>query len=243
MIDRTHIMTIGVFCIATTELQAMTIVEQLKTAGFPHYDISLLFSDKTGTRDFASEQHTKAPNDAATGAGTSVVPGGALPIPGLGPFIAAGPIMATLSAAAVGATLGGLRGALLGLSIPEDKANRYERKIKNGNIQLSVHARDSTERDIAKAIFVHAGAEDIAYTEEAAVAKQELAWRTRAVGPLPAPPAALGMSLPFSLLSSQRKWRSPRRHTEEGTIGWILLWVLGIPIPILVVLFLLRGCT
>jgi hypothetical protein len=231
----------GVFCIATTELQVATIVEQLKTAGFPQYDISLLCSDKTGTRDFAAEQHPKALKGAATRAGTSVVPGGALPIPGLGSFTASGPIMETLSGAAAGATLEGLTGALLGLNIPEDKANQYEGKIKNGNILLSVHARDSIERDIAKAIFAHAGAEDIAYMEEAAVAKQELDWRTRAVGPLPAPPAESGVSLPFSLFSSQGTWRIPERRTEEGKIGWLLLWALGIPIPILVVLFLLRG--
>lgn len=236
-------MTKGVLCIATTELQATTIVEQLKTAGFPQYDILILFSGKTGTRDFAAEQHPKAPTGAATGAGTSVALNDAFPPPDLGPFIAAEPIMATLSGAAAGAPPGGLTGALLGLSLPEYGAKRYERKIKNGNMLIFVHARDSTERDIAKAIFAHAGAEDIAYTEEAAVAKQELAWRTRAVGPLPAPPAASGMALPFSLLSSQGTWRIPGRHTEEGTIGWILLWVLGIPIPILVVLFLLHGCT
>ncbi len=236
-------MTKGVLCIATTEIQATTIVEHLKTAGFLHVDISVLCSDKTGTRDFASEQHTKALKGAATGTGTSFVLGGALPIPGLGPFMAAGPIMATLSGASAGATLGGLTGALLGLNVPEYGAKRYERKIKNGNILIFVHARDSTERDIAKAIFAHTRAEDIAYTEEAAVAKQELAWRTRAVGPLPAPPAVSGMSLPLSILSNQRTWRIPGRHTEEGAIGWILLWVLGIPIPLLVVLFLLYGCT
>lgn len=169
-------MTKGVLRIATTELRATTIVEQLKTVGFPHYDISVLVSDKTGTRDFVPEQHTKAPRDAATGAGTNVVLGGDLPISGLGPFIAVGPpSMATLSGAAAGEAPGGLTGALLDLSIPEYEAKRYERKIKNGNILIFVHARDNTEREIAKAIFAHAGAEDIAYTEEAAVAKPELA--------------------------------------------------------------------
>lgn len=233
----------GVFCLATTEFQATTIVEQLKTAGFPHYDISVVCSDKTGTRDFAAEQPIKAPKRAATGAGTIDALSDALPIPGLASFMAAGPIMATLSGAAAGATRGGLTRVPLGLSIPEYEATRYEGKIKNGNMLIFVHARDSTERDIAKAIFTHAGAEDITYTEEAAVAKLELEWRTRAVGPLPAPPAASGMSGPFSLLSSQKTWRIPGRHTGEGAIGWILLWALGIPIPILVVLFLLHGCT
>jgi hypothetical protein len=120
-------MTQSVFCLARTETQAIRIVDQLKAAGFSHSDISVLFPDKTGTRDFAHEQHTKAPEGAATGAGTGGVLGGALgwlvgigalAIPGLGPFIAAGPIMAALSGAAAGAALGGLTGALIGLGIP-----------------------------------------------------------------------------------------------------------------------------
>lgn len=171
----------SVFCIAKTEAQATTIVDQLKAANFSHNDISVLLPDKTGTRDFAHEQHTKAPEGAATGAGTGGVVGGALgwlvgigalAIPGLGPFIAAGPIMAALSGAAAGAALGGLTGALIGLGIPEYEAKRYEGKIKEGNILISVHAHDSAERDRAKAIFERAGAEDISYTEEAGVEKE-----------------------------------------------------------------------
>ena len=171
----------SVICIARTEAQAATIVEQLKAANFSNNDISALLPDKTGTRDFAHEQHTKAPEGAATGAGTGGVLGGALgwlvgigalAIPGLGPFIAAGPIMAALSGAAAGAALGGVTGALIGLGIPEYEAKRYEGKIKEGNILISVHADDSTERDRAKAIFERAGAEDISYTEEAGVEKE-----------------------------------------------------------------------
>ena len=171
----------AVFCLAKTEAQATTIVEQLKAANFSTNDISALLPDKTGTRDFAHEQHTKAPEGAATGAGTGGVVGGALgwlvgigalAIPGLGPFIAAGPIMAALSGAAAGAALGGLTGALIGLGIPEYEAKRYEGKIKDGNILISVHADDSTERDRAKAIFERAVAEDISYTEEAGVEKE-----------------------------------------------------------------------
>jgi hypothetical protein len=94
---------------------------------------------------------------------------GALAIPGLGPFIAAGPIMAALSGAAAGAALGGLTGALIGMGIPEYEAKRYEGKVKEGNLLISVHADDSTERDRAKTIFEEAGAEDISYTEEARV--------------------------------------------------------------------------
>ena len=156
-------------------------MDQLKAADFSNNDISVLFPDKTGTRDFAHEQHTKAPEGAAAGAGTGGVLGGALgwlvgigalAIPGLGPFIAAGPIMAALSGAAAGAALGGLTGALIGMGIPEYEAKRYEGKIKEGNILISVHADDSTERDRAKAIFERAGAEDISYTEEAGVEKE-----------------------------------------------------------------------
>jgi hypothetical protein len=168
----------SVFCIAKTEAQATTIVDHLKMAGFSHNDISVLLPDKTGTRDFAHEQHTKAPEGAATGAGTGGVLGGALgwlvgigalAIPGLGPFIAAGPILAALSGAAAGAALGGITGALIGMGIPEYEAKRYEGKIQEGNVLISVHTEDSTERDRAKAIFEQAGAEDISYTEEAHV--------------------------------------------------------------------------
>jgi len=168
----------AVFCIAKTEAQATSIVDQLKTAGFTSNDISVLFPDKSGTKDFAHEQHTKAPEGAATGAGTGGVVGGvfgwlvgigALAIPGLGPFIAAGPIMAALSGAAAGAALGGISGALIGMGIPEYEAKRYEGKVKDGNILISVHTDDSTERTRAKDIFTHAGADDISYTGEARV--------------------------------------------------------------------------
>ena len=168
----------AVFCIAQTEAQASRIVDQLKAAGFSANDISVLFPDKGGTKDFAHEQHTKAPEGAATGAGTGGILGGALgwlvgigtlAIPGLGPFIAAGPIMAALSGAAAGAALGGITGALVGLGIPEYEAKRYEGKIKEGNMLISVHTEDSDERARAKDIFEQGGAEDISYTAEARV--------------------------------------------------------------------------
>lgn len=168
----------AVFGLAKTEAQALSIVERLKAAGFSPNDISVLFPDKTGTKDFAYEQHTKAPEGAAAGAGTGGVLGGALgwlvgigalAIPGLGPFIAAGPIMAALSGAAAGAALGGLTGALIGLGIPEYEAKRYEGKIKEGNILVSVHTDDRDERVRAKRILEEAGAEDVADTSEARV--------------------------------------------------------------------------
>lgn len=168
----------AVFCLAKTETQAITIVDRLKAAGFSPNDISVLLPDKTGTKDFAHEHHTKAPEGAATGAGAGGVLGGALgwlvgigalAIPGLGPFIAAGPIMAALSGAAAGAALGGLAGALVGLGIPEYEAKRYEGKVREGNVLISVHTENSDERSRAKRIFEQAGAEDIADTAEARV--------------------------------------------------------------------------
>ena len=170
-------MSKAVFCIAKTEGQAQQIVGDLKSAGFSNSDISALFPDKAGTRDFAHEQNTKAPEGAATGASTGGLLGGALgwlagigalAIPGVGPLIAAGPIMAALSGAAVGAAVGGLTGALVGMGIPEYEAKRYEGKVRDGNILISVHTDDANERSRAKEIFKRAGAEDISSTGEAA---------------------------------------------------------------------------
>ena len=169
----------AVFCIATSEAQAESIVTQLKDAGFSYDDISVLFPDKASTRTFAHEQHTKAPEGAATGAGTGGVVGGALgwlagigmlSIPGLGPFIAAGPIMAALSGAAVGAAVGGITGALVGMGIPEYEAKRYEGRIQRGNILISVHTDSADEAARAKEIFQRAGAEDIAAASEVGIA-------------------------------------------------------------------------
>ena len=168
----------AVFGIYPNRTNVDNAVDALKAAGFRNTDISVLFPEKTGTKDFAHEQHTKAPEGAVAGAGTGGVLGGALgwlvgigalAIPGLGPFIAAGPILAALSGAAAGAALGGVTGALVGMGIPEYEAKRYEGKIKEGNVLISVHAEDSTERERAKTIFEQAGAEDISYTEEARV--------------------------------------------------------------------------
>src|SRR5580692_7137148 len=168
----------AVFGIAQSESQAIMIADQLKAAGFSNNDVSVLFPDKTGTRDFAHEQHTKAPEGAATGAGSGALLGGALgwlvgigslAIPGLGPFIAAGPIMAALAGASAGAAAGGVTGALIGMGIPELEAKQYEGKIRNGNILLSVHAEDGKEVTRAKEILKNGGAEDISYTGEASV--------------------------------------------------------------------------
>ncbi len=168
----------AVFGIATSEPQAERIASQLKTSGFSGNDISVLFPDKTGSRDFAHEQHTKAPEGAAAGAGTGGVVGGglgwlvgigALAIPGVGPFIAAGPIMAALAGAAAGAAAGGLTGGLVGFGIPEYEAKQYEGKIMKGNMLISVHTEDGKEVDKAKEIFKREGAQDISYTGESSV--------------------------------------------------------------------------
>lgn len=168
----------AVFCIVRDVSQATRIVGDLKNAGFSNNDISVLMPDKGTTRDFAHEHSTKAPEGAATGGAAGGVLGGALgwlvgigslAIPGVGPFIAAGPLMAALGGAAVGAAVGGVTGALIGLGIPEFEAKRYEGKIKGGNVLVSVHSDNGDETKRAQEIFERAGAEDIAVTGEASV--------------------------------------------------------------------------
>ncbi|MDD5320567.1 MAG: hypothetical protein PHD43_08165 [Methylococcales bacterium] len=171
-------MSKAVFCIAQSVDQTESIVNNLKDAGFSNNDISVLLPDKSSTKDFAHEKHTKAPEGAAIGGtvglGAGAVLGwlagiGSLAIPGVGAFIAAGPIMGALSGAAVGAATGGLTGSLIGLGIPEYEAKRYEGKIKGGSALLSVHTESSEAIDKAKEIFEQAHAEDISSTGEASV--------------------------------------------------------------------------
>src|SRR6201988_1734715 len=150
-------------------------VDELKSAGFRNTDISVLFPESAGTRDFAHEKSTKAPEGATTGAGTGAVVGGALgwlmgigalAIPGLGPFIAAGPVMAALAGAGVGGTVGGIAGALIGMGIPEYEAKRYEGRITKGGILLSVHSDNSDWTKRAKDVLTQTGAEDVSSTGE-----------------------------------------------------------------------------
>lgn len=166
----------AVFGIYTTRRSAENAVEALQAEGFRNTDISVLLPENEGTKDFAHEKQTKAPEGAAAGAGTGAVLGGtlgwltgigALAIPGLGPFIAAGPIMAALAGAGVGGALGGLTGALVGMGIPEYEAKRYEGRIKDGGILLSVHCDDSTWVKRAKNILERTGANDISSAGEA----------------------------------------------------------------------------
>lgn len=164
----------SVFCIATSRSQAENITDRLKAASFSGTDISVLLPDKGTTRDFAHEMHTKAPEGAAAG---GVIGGAlgwiagiaALAIPGVGPFIAAGPVMVALSGAAVGAAVGGITGGLIGFGIPEIQAKCYEGRLKEGNILMAVHTENALDIARAKDIFEQTGALDICATGESSV--------------------------------------------------------------------------
>jgi hypothetical protein len=153
--------------VADSEAQAVSIFNQLLAAGFADNDISVLFPDIDRTRHFAHEQRTKGPEGATAGAGSGAVLGGtlgllmglgALSIPGVGPVIAAGPIMSALAGAGAGAAAGGLTGCLIGMGMPEYEAKQYEEKMNGGNILISVHTEDGAQRARVKAIFKNANA-------------------------------------------------------------------------------------
>lgn len=171
----------AVLGIVSSVAQADGVVIALKNAGFYNDDISALFPDETGTRDFAHQTNTKAPEGAVAGVSAGGVIGGALgllaglgalAIPGVGPLIAAGPIMAALSGAAAGATVGGITGGLIGLGVPEIEAKQYEGKIREGNILIAVHVDDGERRRRAKDILEGHGAVDIVTVGEASVPKR-----------------------------------------------------------------------
>jgi len=152
-------------------------LQALRTAGFRNTDVSILMPENTGTKDFAHTKETKAPEGATTGAASGAVIGGvlgwlvgigALAIPGLGPFLAAGPIMGMLAGAGAAGVAGGIVGCLVGLGIPEYEAKRYEGRIKNGGILLSVHCDNSDWVKRAKKILEETGAEDVSSAGEAA---------------------------------------------------------------------------
>lgn len=167
----------AVFGIYASVSQAENAVDRLLQSGFSNSDISVLLPDDRSTRDFAHEKETKAPEGTTAGVTAGGVIGGtlgvlvgigALAIPGLGPFIAAGPIMAGLAGLGVGGAVGGLIGALVGMGIPEYEAKRYEGRIKKGGILLSAHCDTSDEISRAKDLLKETGAEDIASTGESA---------------------------------------------------------------------------
>jgi hypothetical protein len=166
----------AVFGIYSNRSEVETAVDALVGSGFRPEDISVLLPENVGTKDFAHEKNTKMPEGATTGAGTGAVVGGtlgllagigALAIPGLGPFIAAGPIMGALAGAGTGGVVGGLIGALVGMGIPEYEAKRYEGMIKKGGVLLSVHCDSSDWVSRAKDVLKRTGAEDISSAGEA----------------------------------------------------------------------------
>lgn len=163
---------LGIYATRSGVENAITV---LHDGGFPTTDISVLLPENPGTRELATEKSTKAPEGATAGAGSGAVIGGTLgwlvgigvlAIPGLGPFVAAGPIMAALAGVGVGGAVGGFTGALVGMGIPEYEAKRYEGRLEKGGVLISVHCQSSDEVTRAKDILQRTGAEDIASTSE-----------------------------------------------------------------------------
>lgn len=175
MSDAVRSKNIAVFGIYPTANAAERAVDHLLAHGFTNSDISVLLPDDESTRAFAHEKHTKAPEGTAVGVSTGGIIGGtlgllagigALAIPGVGPLIAAGPIMGALAGLGVGGAVGGVVGALVGMGIPEYEAQRYEGRVKGGGTLLSVHCDTSDEVSAAKDALKATGAEDIASANE-----------------------------------------------------------------------------
>jgi hypothetical protein len=171
-----------VYCIAKTDSDAIRITRRLRESGISDGDISVLGPDAASRRDLNVSNSTKAPEGAATGATAGAVLGGALgwaagigalAIPGVGPFIAAGPILAALSGLAIGSAAGGLTGALVGLGIPEYEAKQYEGRLRQGHYLLSVHVDDWDEASRVRGIMSDEGAEDISTGSEADVPSEQ----------------------------------------------------------------------
>jgi hypothetical protein len=171
----------AVFGIYPSEAAAESAVDRIVAAGFSNSDVSVLMADASSTKDFAHDKATKAPEGTATGVTAGGLVGGtlgllagigALAIPGVGPLIAAGPIMGALAGLGVGGAVGGMVGALVGLGIPEYEAKRYEGRVKDGGVLLSVHCDTSEEISRAKDLLKSTGAEDIAASGEASADKK-----------------------------------------------------------------------
>ena len=163
-------MSNAIYCIAANRAAAGSIVDGLKSAGFAASEISVLMADQAGTREFAEDKDTTVPEGAATGAGAGIGLGavlgwlagiGMLAIPGVGPFIAAGPIMGALGGAAAGGAIGGVIGALVSMGVPEEEAKVYDSRIQSGGVLVSVHTESPNQILAAKEIFRRAGAENI----------------------------------------------------------------------------------
>lgn len=166
----------AVFGIYPSRASAEDAVDALRVAGFRSTDVSVLFAENEGTKDFAHEKATKSPEGTAAGASAGAVLGGALgwlagigalAIPGIGPLVAAGPIVAALAGVGLGGTVGGLAGGLIGMGIPEYEAKRYEGRIRKGGILLSAHCDSSKWVKRAEGILHRTGAEDIGSAGEA----------------------------------------------------------------------------
>jgi hypothetical protein len=166
----------SVFGIYSTRRDVENAIGILRDSGFSHSDVSVLLPENLGAQELATDKSSKAPEGATAGASSGLVLGGALgwlasigalAIPGLGPFIAAGPIMAALAGAGVGGAIGGVTGALVGLGIPEYEAKRYEGRLQKGGILISVHCDTSDDIKRAKEVLERTGAEDIASAGEA----------------------------------------------------------------------------
>ncbi|MDQ1407401.1 MAG: hypothetical protein QOG55_3030 [Acidobacteriaceae bacterium] len=165
----------SVFGIYSSRSAVQSALSALKGAGFQNSDVSVLLPENLGSKEIATEKNTKAPEGATTGAGSGALIGGtlgwlvgigALAIPGLGPFVAAGPIMAALAGAGVGGAVGGVTGALVGMGVPEYEAKRYEGRLQKGGILMSVHCDTSEEIKRGKEILERTGAEDISTAGE-----------------------------------------------------------------------------
>jgi len=168
----------AVFGIYSTQSSMENAVGMLKAENFSNSDVAVLYPESMSSHDLGTEKSTKAPEGATAGAGSGAVLGGvlgwlvgigSLAIPGVGPFIAAGPIVAALAGAGVGGAVGGVTGALVGMGIPEYEAKRYEGRLAKGGILLSVHCDTSEEIDRAKKILERTGAEDVSSTSESSV--------------------------------------------------------------------------
>jgi Protein of unknown function (DUF3341) len=179
----------AVFGIYKTSAQAERAVDRIVAGGYSQNDISVLLPDVQSSKEFAHEKNTKAPEGTTAGVTTGGIVGGTLgllagigtlAIPGLGPFIAAGPIMASLAGLGVGGAVGGLIGALVGMGIPEYEAKRYEGRVKDGGVLLSVHCDTSEEISRAKDLLKGTGAEDISSAGEKAVSSHGV--KTETVG-------------------------------------------------------------
>src|ERR1700690_2452280 len=172
----------AVFGIFTTVAAADLATDSLVRSGFSASDISALLPENLGPKPIATEKATKAPEGATAGGSTGAVLGGALgllagigllAIPGLGPFIAAGPIMAGLAGLGVGGAVGGVTGAFVGMGIPEFEAKRYEGRLQKGGILLSVHCDTSEEIKRCKEVLKVTGAEDISSTGESSMGTKQ----------------------------------------------------------------------